>query len=272
MKQYLYESVCTDFEVGKNRFSIQNTLMKNPGIDTQQFTIVAGPCGVESREQLFVIADKVKKFGATILRGGAFKPRTSPYSFQGLGADGIDLLATVSKEIGLPVVSEIVDGRDLKLFTGIDILQVGARNMFNYALLKELAKVNKPILLKRGLGATINEWLLSAEYLLQEGNNKVILCERGIRVGDKTILDLNGVIEIRQRTNLPIIVDTTHASSDNQMVRELALASATLDIQGIMLEVSNDKENAKSDGYRALSVDEFASVVDKIQQVRKILF
>jgi len=260
MQNLLYKSVIPKICVGKTK------------IDKDSFVYIAGPCSIENELQAFELASKAIKCGATIIRGGAFKPRTSPYSFQGLGKLGLDILSNIKKEFGIPLVCEIVDTNDLELYTDIDILQVGARNMYNYSLLKCLSKQQKPILLKRAFDATVEEWLLSAEYILQGGNHNVILCERGIRFGYSNILDLNSVIAAKQLTNLPIIVDPTHASDDSTTVQSLAMAASTLDINGLMIEVSQDRQNAKSDGKRALTINELNTVIKKSKAIRQTIY
>lgn len=236
------------------------------------FALIAGPCSVENREQLFTVADSVKKSGASFLRGGSFKPRTSPYAFQGLGGEALLLLSEAKKLCGLPVVSEILDKSQLSLFDDVDIIQVGARNMQNSELLKALAKCGKPILLKRGWSNTIKELLYSAEYLMSGGNENVILCERGIRSFDSATrftLDLSAVPVIKSMSHLPIIVDPSHAAGRAEYVRPLALAATAVGADGIMVEVHNDPPHALCDAAQALTPEQFDAMCKKIFAVRK---
>lgn len=236
--------------------------------------IIAGPCSVESKEQIIEIAKKVKKSGANILRGGAYKPRTSPYSFQGKGLDGIELLLLAKKETGLPIVSEIMDASDIDKFEGIDILQVGARNMQNFSLLKALGEQDKPVLLKRGLSATYEELLLSAEHILARGNPNVILCERGIRTFEtatRNTLDITAVPWLKERTHLPIIVDPSHAAGIYNMVRPLSMAAISSGCDGLMIEVHNDPVHALSDGAQSINPERFDSLVDDLFKLKDFL-
>lgn len=230
-------------------------------------TIMAGPCSVESEEQLNGIAESVKKSGATFLRGGAFKPRTSPYAFQGLKAEGLDLLKEARRITGLPIVTEIMRVSHIDMFESVDVIQVGARNMQNFELLKELGKTDKPILLKRGLSATIEEWLMSAEYIMAGGNDKVILCERGIRTYEtatRNTLDISAVPVLKKLTHLPVIVDPSHASGKSWLVEPLALAAVAAGADGLMIEVHNDPPHALSDGAQSLTPQQFDSVAKKV--------
>jgi 3-deoxy-7-phosphoheptulonate synthase len=224
--------------------------------------VIAGPCAVESEEQLIRIARAVKKAGAQMLRGGAFKPRTSPYAFQGLGKQGLKLLAAARKETGLPIVTEVLDQRSLDdVAEYADVLQVGARNMQNFALLKELGKLRKPVMLKRGLSATLDEWLMSAEYLLSEGNDKLFLCERGIRAFSdhaRNTLDLNVVPAVKELSHLPIIVDPSHATGVRARVAPMARAAVAAGAHGLMIEVHDRPDQALCDGPQALHPDDFA--------------
>lgn len=238
------------------------------------FTLVAGPCAVESEEQLLSVARAVRAAGASLLRGGAFKPRTSPYEFQGLGREGVRLLELVRRETGLPVVTEIVDPRDLELLENMDMLQVGARNMQNFALLKELGRCKKPILLKRGMGCTLRELLHSAEYLLSEGNGQVVLCERGIRSfesAERSTLDLSAVPLLHELSHLPIIVDPCHAVGRARLVPPMALAAAACGADGVMLEVHGDPLRAQCDGAQALLPEEFSALAKRLHAVREAL-
>ena len=239
-----------------------------------RFTMIAGPCSVESREQVLEVARCVKASGATMLRGGAFKPRTSPYEFRGLGEEGLRLLLEAGQAVGLPVVTEIVAPRWLPLYQDVDVLQVGARNMQNYDLLLELGKLDKPILLKRGMSNTIQELLLSAEYILSGGNSKVILCERGIRTFEtatRNTLDLAAVPVLQKLTHLPVLVDPSHAAGTREYVEPLALAAAASGADGLMIEVHNAPEQALSDGPQALLPDEFSDVARRVAAVRAAL-
>lgn len=234
--------------------------------------LIAGPCAVENEQQLFETARQVKQAGASILRGGAFKPRTSPYEFQGLGAQGVKLLLDAGRAVGLPVVTEIVDVAQLELLRNVDLLQVGARNMQNFELLKELGRSKKPILLKRGLSATLRELLLSAEYLLSEGNENVVLCERGLRSFDHCVrntLDLSAVPVLHELSHLPVVVDPSHAVGKARFVPPMAMAAAACGADGIMLEVHCDPLRARCDGGQALRCEEFAALSKKLSAVRE---
>ncbi len=238
------------------------------------FCIMAGPCSVETEEQIIEVAKSVKKSGANILRGGAFKPRTSPYDFQGLKADGIDLLLKAKKETGLPIVTEIMNANHLPLFENVDIIQVGARNMQNFELLKELGKTNKPILLKRGLANTIKEFLMSAEYIMSEGNQNVILCERGIRTFEtytRNTLDLSAVPLLKELSHLPVIVDPSHATGISKLVKPMAMAAVASGADGLMIEVHNDPMHALCDGAQSLTPEQFDDVAKKARQILEIV-
>lgn len=240
-----------------------------------EIVMMSGPCSVESREQIISIARDVKKAGAKILRGGAFKPRTSPYSFQGLGVDGLKMLAEAREETGLPVITEIMDTKDLELMEQYaDCLQIGARNMQNFSLLKEVGRSKLPVMLKRGLSATINDLLMSAEYILSEGNFNVLLCERGIRTFEtmtRNTLDLNAVPVLKSETHLPVVVDPTHGIGLRQFIPQMALASVAAGADGLMVEVHNSPELAKSDGEQALMPDEFADLVARVRAVAQAI-
>ncbi len=238
----------------------------------KDFALIAGPCSVESREQLLTVAKAVKSGGATMLRGGAFKPRTSPYAFQGLGAEGLTLLSEAKAVTGLPTVSEILDPSTLPLFDDVDIIQVGARNMQNSVLLKALAKCGKPILLKRGWSSTLKELLTSAEYLMSGGNNRVILCERGIRsfeTSTRFTLDLSAVPVLKELSHLPVIVDPSHAVGHTRYVEPMALAAAAAGADGIMVEVHNDPPHALCDAAQAITPKQFDALSKKLFAVRK---
>jgi 3-deoxy-7-phosphoheptulonate synthase len=232
--------------------------------------VIAGPCAVESREQVLATARWVKREGATLMRGGAFKPRSSPYAFQGLGVEGLELLAESRDETGLPVVSEITDPADVEVFDRyVDMLQVGARNMANFVLLKAVGQSRKPVLLKRGLSATVDEWLMAAEYILSSGNPNVILCERGIRTFEtatRNTLDLSAVPVVRERTHLPVVVDPSHGTGHRPLVRPLAVAGAAVGADGIIVEVHPDPPAARSDSEQSLSFPEFGDLMDDLRR------
>lgn len=243
-------------------------------IGASNFGIIAGPCSVESEEQILEVARSVKNSGANFLRGGAFKPRTSPYSFQGLELEGLKLLEIAKKETGLPIVSELMSIEYLDRFLDVvDVIQVGARNMQNFSLLKELGKISKPVLLKRGIAATIEEWLMSAEYILSGGNNNVILCERGIRGYDsntRNVLDIQAVPVIKKLSHLPIIVDPSHAGGYSYMVPSMAKAAVAAGANGIMVEVHNNPQNALSDPEQCLDLDEFSKLMIDVNKYLEI--
>ena len=234
------------------------------------FSVIAGPCSIESEEQVCLIAAAVKASGATMLRGGAFKPRTSPYAFQGLRGHGLELLLEAKRLTGLPVVTEIMDLSQLPLFDEVDVIQVGARNMQNFELLKELGHTGKPILIKRGLANTLQELLMSAEYVMAGGNEKVILCERGIRTFEtatRNTLDLSAVPMLKKLTHLPVIVDPSHATGISWMVKPMALAAAAAGADGLMIEVHNDPKRALCDGAQSLTPEAFRDVMDGVRAV-----
>ncbi|MBP3332293.1 MAG: 3-deoxy-7-phosphoheptulonate synthase [Tidjanibacter sp.] len=239
------------------------------------FAVIAGPCSVESEEQIIAVAKAVKASGATLLRGGAFKPRTSPYDFQGLHGEGLDLLRLARKETGLPIVTEIMSAAHLEMFHDVDLIQVGARNMQNFELLKELGRLKTPILLKRGLANTLKELLMSAEYIMSEGNENVILCERGIRSYDqaytRNVLDLAAVPMLKELSHLPIIVDPSHATGKSRLVRPMAMAATAAGCDGLIIEVHNDPVHALCDGAQSLTPELFDDVFKKIMSVRAIL-
>ena len=238
------------------------------------FTLIAGPCSVESEEQVMEIARAVKAAGATMLRGGAFKPRTSPYDFQGLKADGIEMLLKAKKETGLPIVTEIMNANHLPLFEDVDVIQVGARNMQNFELLKELGRTNKAILLKRGLANNLKELLMSAEYIMAGGNENVILCERGIRTFEtytRNTLDLSAIPMLHELTHLPVIVDPSHATGTSKLVKPMALAAAASGADGLMIEVHNDPLHALCDGAQSITPDAFADVCSAVGRVLDVI-
>ena len=245
----------------------ENTIVDAGGVPVggKELVVMAGPCAVESEEQLMEAAVKIKETGAKILRGGAFKPRTSPYSFQGLEEEGLKLLAQVGKSTGLRIVTEVVDTRDVELVSQyVDILQVGARSMQNFRLLSECGKSGKPVLLKRGLSATIEEWLMAAEYILSAGNPDVILCERGIRTFEtatRNTLDINAIPVVKELSHLPIIVDPSHATGNWRWVEAAAKASIAAGADGLMIEVHPDPSHASSDGEQSLKPEKFAEMM-----------
>ena len=235
------------------------------------FALMAGPCSVESEEQIISVAKSVKAAGATMLRGGAFKPRTSPYDFQGLKAEGIQLLLEAKRETGLPIVTEIMNINHLDLFAEVDVIQVGARNMQNFELLKELGHTNKPILIKRGMANTIKELLMSAEYVMAGGNENVILCERGVRTFEtatRNTLDLSAVPVLHELTHLPVVIDPSHATGVARYVKPMAMAAAACGADGLIIEVHNDPPHALCDGAQSLRPDQFADVAQAVYAVR----
>lgn len=238
------------------------------------FAVIAGPCSVESKEQMIEVARRVKAAGATLLRGGAFKPRTSPYDFQGMRSEGLELLLEAKKETGLPIVTEIMNANHLPLFENVDVIQVGARNMQNFELLKELGKTQKPILLKRGLANTIKEMLMSAEYIMAEGNQQVILCERGVRTFEtytRNTLDVSAVPVLHQLSHLPVIVDPSHATGVSALVKPMAAAATAAGADGLMIEVHNNPAKALCDGPQSLTPDQFDNVMKQVKAIREVL-
>lgn len=239
------------------------------------FAVIAGPCSIETEEQICGIAQAVKAAGATMLRGGAFKPRTSPYAFQGLRKHGLELLLEAKKLTGLPVVTEIMDLSQLDLFDDVDVIQVGARNMQNFELLKAMGHTGKPILLKRGLANTLQEWLMSAEYIMAGGNSQVILCERGIRTFETTTrntLDLSAVPMLKKLTHLPVIVDPSHATGIAWMVKPMALAATAAGADGLMIEVHNDPPHALCDGAQSITPAVFAETMEAVRAIRPLAY
>ncbi len=238
------------------------------------FAFIAGPCSVESESQIVEIAKEVKASGASLLRGGAFKPRTSPYDFQGLKADGIDLLLKAKEATGMPIVTEIMSTEHLPLFENVDLIQVGARNMQNFELLKALGKIDKPILLKRGLANTMKEFLMSAEYIMAGGNENIILCERGIRTYEtytRNTLDLSAVPMLKELSHLPVIVDPSHATGIARMVKPMAMAAAACGADGLMIEVHNDPKHALCDGAQSLTPEQFDDVAKRVMKIREVI-
>lgn len=268
--------VSEPFKKCNRKFHPEDSVVDVSGvkIGDGSLNFIAGPCSVESEEQIIEVAQKVKASGATLLRGGAFKPRTSPYDFQGLKDEGIKLLLEAKKATGLPIVTEIMNINNLDLFADVDLIQVGARNMQNFDLLKELGKTDKPILLKRGLANTIKEFLMSAEYIMSEGNENVILCERGIRTYEtatRNTLDLSAVPMLKSLSHLPVIVDPSHATGINWLVKPMALAAAACGADGIMIEVHNDPIHALCDGAQSLTPEQFNEVAEKAFKIREVI-
>ncbi len=238
------------------------------------FALIAGPCSVESEEQIVAIAKSVKQSGATMLRGGAFKPRTSPYAFQGMGPEGLRLLEIAKQETGLPIVTEIMNINTLDLFDNVDVIQVGARNMQNFDLLKELGKTSKPILLKRGLANTLQELLMSAEYIMSEGNENVVLCERGIRTFEtytRNTMDISAIPMLHELSHLPVVADPSHATGKSRLVGSMACAAVAAGADGLMIEVHNDPEHALCDGAQSLTPAQFDEVSRRVHAIREAL-
>ena len=268
--------VTEPFKCCNRKFHPDDTVVDVGGVKIGggNFVMIAGPCSVESEEQIVAVAKAVKASGANILRGGAFKPRTSPYDFQGLKATGLELLKIARQETGLPIVTEIMSITDLPLFDDVDVLQVGARNMQNFDLLRELGKTNKPILLKRGLANTLKELLMSAEYIMASGNEQVILCERGIRTFDdytRNTLDLAAVPMLHELSHLPVIVDPSHATGINRLVPPMALAATAGGADGLIIEVHNDPIHALCDGAQSLRPEQYDELAKKVAEIRKVV-
>ena len=269
------------YKKSSRKFRPDDTVIEIGSVDTDKvkiggghFAVIAGPCSVETEEQVLCVAKAVKAAGATLLRGGAFKPRTSPYDFQGLKADGIELLLKAKKATGMPIVTEIMNAAHLPLFEDVDVIQVGARNMQNFELLKALGKIDKPILLKRGLSATMKEFLMSAEYIMAGGNEKVILCERGIRTYEtftRNTLDLSAVPMMHELSHLPIIVDPSHATGVKTLVAPMAQAAVAAGCDGLMIEVHNDPPRALCDGAQSLTPEQFSDVMRRVTKIRDVV-
>lgn len=269
------------YKKSSRKFRPDDTVIEIGSVDTDKvkiggghFAVIAGPCSVETEEQVLCVAKAVKAAGATLLRGGAFKPRTSPYDFQGLKADGIELLLKAKKITGMPIVTEIMNAAHLPLFEDVDVIQVGARNMQNFELLKALGKIDKPILLKRGLSATMKEFLMSAEYIMAGGNEKVILCERGIRTYEtftRNTLDLSAVPMMHELSHLPIIVDPSHATGVKTLVAPMAQAAVAAGCDGLMIEVHNDPPRALCDGAQSLTPEQFSDVMRRVTKIRDVV-
>jgi len=262
------------FKMANRKFHPEDTVVKVGGVEIGggTFAYIAGPCSVESEAQIIEVAAAVKEAGAKILRGGAFKPRTSPYAFQGLRDEGIRLLLRAKEETGLPIVTEIMSEMHIDLFRDVDIVQIGARDMQNFELLKAVGKMGKPVVLKRGIAATVQEWLMSAEYLMSEGCHDIILCERGIRTYEtstRNTLDISAVPVLKELTHLPVIVDPSHASGVARYVRPLSKAAAAAGADGVMIEVHNDPPHALCDGAQSLRPEQFRDVVTEVNEVLK---
>lgn len=264
------------YKSANRKFHESDTVIKvgNTQIGGGTLTVMAGPCSVESEEQMMMVANSVKAAGATILRGGAFKPRTSPYSFQGLGKEGLDLLKAAGKEAGLPIITEIMEISQLPLFDDVDVIQVGTRNMQNFNLLRELGRQSKPVMIKRGMSATYEEWLMSAEYVMASGNENVILCERGIRTFEshtRNTLDLAAIPVLKKLSHFPIIIDPSHATGKAALVPSLAMAAVAGGADGLMVEVHNDPSHALCDGPQSLNPEDFAKMNKKLLAMHKFM-
>lgn len=261
------------YKKANRKFHPEDSVITLPGgqkIGGGGLALIAGPCSVESEDQICSVAQSVKESGAQFLRGGAFKPRTSPYSFQGMKDEGLKLLSEAKKKTGLPIVTEIMSIEHLPLFDDVDIIQVGARNMQNFELLKQLGKLNKPILLKRGLASTIEELLMSAEYIMAEGNEQVILCERGIRTYEtmtRNTLDISAIPVLKRLSHLPVIVDPSHASGINWLIEPLAVAAAAVGADGLIIEVHNDPAHALCDGAQSITPAQFDALAKKVTKI-----
>ena len=264
------------YKSANRKFHPEDTVVDVAGVKLGggHFQLIAGPCSVETPEQITAVAQAVKASGAGILRGGAFKPRTSPYAFQGLGGEGIRLLEVAKAQTGLPIVTEVMDIHQLQYFDNVDLIQVGARNMQNFELLKTLGRTNKPILLKRGLSSTIKEWLMSAEYIMAGGNENIILCERGIRSYDtytRNVLDLSAIPVVKELSHLPIIVDPSHATGKSRLVPSMSLAAVAAGADGLIIEVHNDPTHALCDGAQSLTPAQFDEVAKKVNALKQII-
>ncbi len=265
--------VAEPFKKANRMFHPEPTVVDVAGVPVggKRLAVMAGPCSVESREQIIGIARSVKDSGAAMLRGGAFKPRTSPYAFQGLKYEGLELLDAAREETGLPIVSEIMSPNDIDVFVErVDLIQVGARNMQNFDLLRQLGKINKPVLLKRGLSATIEEWLMSAEYIMAGGNPNVILCERGIRTFEtytRNTVDLGAIPAVKKLSHLPVVVDPSHGTGKWWMVEPMARAAVAVGADGLMIEVHNDPTHALSDGQQSIKPEVFATIMDDVRAI-----
>ncbi len=270
--------VSEPYKLANRAFHPEDSVIDVSGVKvgSKELTLIAGPCSVESKEQLLEVAHRVKESGANLLRGGAYKPRTSPYSFQGMGSSALDLLVKAKEETGLPIVSELMSEKHIEEFNDkVDLVQIGARNMQNFDLLKEVGeRIKKPVLLKRGLSNTYEEWLMSAEYIMAHGNPNVILCERGIRTFEtytRNTLDLQAIPVLKRLTHLPIIIDPSHAGGKWWLVEPMAKASVVAGCDGLMIEVHNDPESALCDGPQSLKPDRYDDLIQKIRKLEKAL-
>lgn len=271
------QRVAQPYKLANRMFHPEDTIVNVDGIQIggKKIALIAGPCSVESEEQIIRIAEEVKECGADMLRGGAYKPRTSPYAFQGLGTEGIMDLVSAREKTGLPIVSELMSADKIDEFIeNVDIIQIGARNMQNFDLLKAVGRTNKPVLLKRGLCNTIEEWIMAAEYIMAEGNMNVIFCERGIRTFEtytRNTLDLAVIPIIKERTHLPIIIDPSHAAGDYKLIESLSLAAIAAGADGLIIEVHDDPENAWSDGAQSLKPERFKDLVAKGKAIAHVV-
>ena len=265
------------YKLANRAFHPENSVIDVSGVKVGggHMAMIAGPCSVESYEQVLEIARAAKASGANMLRGGAFKPRSSPYSFQGLGLEGLDILCAVKDEVGLPIVTELMSDKYLDIFSEkVDLIQIGARNMQNFDLLKQLGQVKRPILLKRGLNATYEEWIMAAEYVMAAGNENVILCERGIRTFEaftRNTLDLQSIPVLNRKTHLPVVIDPSHASGLSWMVEPLSLAAVAAGADGLIIEVHNDPEHALSDGPQSLTPDQFDTLMPRLRAMAEFM-
>lgn len=265
------------YKKANRKFHPEDTVVDVGGVPVggDRFAVIAGPCSIESEEQIVAVARDVRAAGAALLRGGAFKPRTSPYSFQGMGENGLELLLKAKEATGMPVVTELMSPRYCELFEEkVDLVQIGARNMQNFDLLKEVGKMSKPVLLKRGLANTYEEWIMSAEYIMAGGNENVILCERGVRTFEtytRNTLDLSAIPAVRRMSHLPIIVDPSHAAGMYWMVEPLAMAAAAVGADGLMIEVHNDPARAKCDGQQSLTPEKFSRLMERLAPMAELM-
>ena len=274
--RFIFEEHIPEYKLAGRANHPEDTVVEAGGVKIGAgcpIAVMAGPCAVESAESIERIAEQVKAAGAGILRGGSYKPRTSPYSFQGLREEGLAYLKNAGRANGMPVISELVSEKDMDLFTdNVDLIQIGARNMQNFALLKAVGRTGKPVLLKRGTGATIDEWIMAAEYILAEGNPNVILCERGIRTFEyatRNTMDLAVVPIIKEKTHLPIVIDPSHATGNWKYVEPVALAAVAAGADGLLIEVHDDPDAAASDGMQSIKPERFAELMDKARLVAK---
>ena len=270
------QRISEPFKQANRKFHPQDTVVQvgDARIGGDHFAVIAGPCSVESEDQIIAVAQAVKDAGASVLRGGAFKPRTSPYAFQGMGEEGLHLLCAAKQATGLPICTELMNIHHLEFFRDVDIIQIGARNMQNFELLKEVGRLHKPVLLKRGLSSTLQELLMSAEYIMNEGNEQIILCERGIRTFEnytRNTLDISAVPALQSLSHLPVIVDPSHGCGNAGLVPALALAATAAGANGLMIEVHNDPAHALCDGAQSLTPEQFAQLAVRIQKIREAI-